>query len=328
MKAALVLALILVSLLTAPQVCLSGEAPPVAAKLSVVRNSIYVGDHVTLNVEVTSPPKLHYELPKPEEFLKDFEVLNSKPPVTQEKEGSQCTIHQYDITSFTTGSKKIGPLLVKYTDPLSGKKEMQQVKSNEETITVLSVLPKDEKNLDIKDIKPPIQVNYPLSYWIVGIIAAFLIILALYLIVRLIKKKMREKAGGSEREKTPEEIAEERLRLLSESSLLSERKIKDYYSELSEIIRQYLENRHEVSAPDRTTTELFRDLKASRIEQSLVGAVKNLLSLCDLVKFAKFIPEERRYEEDFRETRRIYEALRPAPQVRDEAEKATREVHR
>jgi hypothetical protein len=169
-------------------------------------------------------------------------------------------------------------------------------------------------------------VSYPLSYWIIGILIALLVAALIYLIVRKIQKRMKEKASGPEIPKTPEEIAEERFKTLAQSSLLREGRIKEYYIELSEIIRHYLEGRHKVSAPDRTTTELFRELKNSSISQSLVGEIKNLLSLCDLVKFAKFIPEESRYEEDYREKRRLYEALRPLPDNNEEHEKATTAV--
>jgi hypothetical protein len=317
------LALTVVSLFATPRLCHAVEASPVAVKLSVVRNSIYVGDPVTLTIEVTASPKIHYELPKTDEFLKDFEVRNIKKPVSSENNGSPCTIHEYDITSFTTGRKKIGPLIVNYTDPLSGLSAEHQVRSNEEIITVKSVLPKDDRNLDIKDIKPPVQVNYPLSYWIIGIAAVLLIIALIYFIVRRILRKMKARASGPEIPKTPEEIAEGRFKALAESSLLEEGRIKEYYSELSEIIRHYLEGRHKVSAPDRTTLELFKELKQSSLDKSLVGAIKDFLSLCDLVKFAKFVPRKDRYGEDHKEGRRIYQALRPAPEEKGEAEKIT-----
>ncbi len=256
--------------------------------------------------------------PSPRAFLKDFELRNTKKPVIQSDEGKKKTIFQYEITTFSTGKKTIGPLQVAYTD---AKGETHEAQADALTVAVESVLPKDAKNLQIKDIKPPIDVKYPTWYYVLGALIAIVLIALIYLLVRYIRQRIRKKKlQEAEVHKTPEEIADERLKALLNSSLLRERRIKEYYVELSDIVRQYIEGRYEIDALDRTTFELYRELKSSIITPNLVSKIKELLSLCDLVKFARLIPELHTIQGDYDETRGIIEDLRPkVPEEEKEA---------
>ena len=88
-------------------------------------------------------------------------------------------------------------------------------------------------------------------------------------------------------------------------SLLSKKfpqqgKVKEYYFELSNIARHYIENRFRLKAPEMTTEEFLFSLRESAI---LSGTHKNLLkkflNLCDIVKFAKYAPNEEAIEKSF-----------------------------
>ncbi|MDQ7822916.1 MAG: hypothetical protein RDV48_09000 [Candidatus Eremiobacteraeota bacterium] len=297
-----------------PSISPSPEAPSedqVTAKLSVDRNVIKIGDLINLNLEVTTPPEYTVEEPGPEQFLGDFEIRNTKKPVKNDHEGKIVTIYQFEIATFSTGKKILGPIPVRYS--LSPQDRTgREVLSNKLEITIESVLPKDQKNLDIKDIKPPIQVDYPRWYYLLGALLTIIALLAIYLIVRAIRR--RKESLAAERYRSPEEIAEEKLRTLRESALLREGRIKEYYSALSEILREYIENRYDVAALDRTTSELYRELKETRLTATSLNDIRTLLSQCDMVKFAKYIPEEPRFGEDFQVTEKILSAIRP-PEV-------------
>jgi hypothetical protein len=68
-------------------------------------------------------------------------------------------------------------------------------------------------------------------------------------------------------------------------------RIKEYYFRLSDIVRRYLENRFSYRAPEMTTEEFLSAIKDSKeFSNELRGLLKEFLSHCDMVKFAKYGP--------------------------------------
>ena len=88
----------------------------------------------------------------------------------------------------------------------------------------------------------------------------------------------------------PHERARTRLRRLAASDLLETGAFADYYTELSETLREYLGGRFGFDSMDLTTTELTQRLKRVRLEGMILEEVVILLGDFDLVKFAKVEP--------------------------------------
>ena len=111
--------------------------------------------------------------------------------------------------------------------------------------------------------------------------------------------------------RSPWEIAYEQLDRLDRSSYLSEGRFKEYFSELSGIIRLYFENRFEIRAPEMTTEEFLWSLERSQ-ELAAVHkeTLKKFMTSCDIIKFAKHIPRAEEAEEGFRFARQLIEETR------------------
>ncbi len=156
------------------------------------------------------------------------------------------------------------------------------------------------------------------------------IVLALLLIGGLIYYlKTRKK------EETPEEViaalppfeeAIEKLHQLDEKLLWQNNEIKKYYSELTEIIRAYVEKELKIPALESTTDELietltdFNDAKTIDASKNAIAKLKGLLSEADLVKFAKSKPLSHEIEEDRRDAEGILNELKPKPVIEEENE--------
>ena len=69
--------------------------------------------------------------------------------------------------------------------------------------------------------------------------------------------------------------------------------MKDFYIELSDIIRRYIEGRYYITALEETSSEILHDIKEQDLYQNLYNNLKELLELSDFVKFAKYIPTEK-----------------------------------
>ncbi len=305
----------------------AASSPEVTASLSLDKTKATVGDIITATLEITGPTALSVKIPEPSTFLGDLELRNAKKPLVQEREGKKSIIYQFEITPFTTGKKELGPLAVKYSfsgkSPVPDEDSSLEVKSNKVSLEVMSVLPREGKNLDIKDIKPPIEVKYPLSYYIMGALAIILTAVLIYLLVRFLRHRMRRlKEEALNSLKTPEEVAREKLKNLKESTLLAQGRVKEYYSILADLLREYIEKRHSINALDKTTTELYRELREKTALSPLSAEIKSLMTQSDMVKFARVIPPEARIDEDYKETERLFQALIP-DDIKEEEEKSS-----
>ena len=271
--------------------------------------SAKIGDMLNITVEayctnVETGQNASFELDEDISFA-DLEILNKKNPVIKEKNGVKTAIWQFEAMSFSLGEKEIGPAEV--TLRINGKEQI--LKSNALKIKIESILGEDDK--EIKDIKNNLSVNFPWYYYAIVLAILALIVIVFILIVYLIYLHFRKKSEAQKIPKEPEEIAQEKLEKLKSSSLLKEGKIRQYYQELSDILREYLEGRYKLQAPDMTTSELYKILKTSNFSQKNVQSIKVLLEKCDMVKFAKFIPENKFFAEDFDETERIFDNIKP-----------------
>ena len=112
---------------------------------------------------------------------------------------------------------------------------------------------------------------------------------------------------------SPREIAVAALRELEQSNLASAN-VKEYYVELTGIVRRYLEQTSGVRAPEQTTEEFLRDIagheafrgeKRERLQRFLVSA--------DLVKFAGHRPSEDDVQEALHRARRFIETTWSPP---------------
>ncbi|MEI7904454.1 MAG: hypothetical protein WCI43_03450, partial [Candidatus Firestonebacteria bacterium] len=201
------------------------------------------------------------------------------------------------LTTFTTGNYEIPEIKVKYTDADGTEKEAATTGL---VLQVESVKSGPEDKDDIRDIKPPLTL--PLSFWfwfftlILPALAA-----AGYFLYRYLSSKRQEKIMGKpEPSRPPHEVAYERLNKLKELKLIEQEKVKEHYLLLSEIIRSYLEARFEIPVVERTTSEAYAELMDSgKLKRKEVTLVKDFLEECDLVKFAKMIPEYAKTDADY-----------------------------
>ena len=82
------------------------------------------------------------------------------------------------------------------------------------------------------------------------------------------------------------------LRKISEEKLVEQGLIKEFYEKLSFCLRQYIENRFQLRAPEQTTEEFLEELKKSDVlKTEYKQELKRFLEHCDLVKFAKYRPD-------------------------------------
>ncbi len=107
------------------------------------------------------------------------------------------------------------------------------------------------------------------------------------------------------------EIAYEALRELMSRDYLKAGKVREYYFELSNIVRHYIENRFQLKAPEMTTEEFLTTLKHAEIlNREQKGVIREFLSHCDMVKFAKYLPDEREIELSYDSAKKLIDGTK------------------
>ncbi len=147
-----------------------------------------------------------------------------------------------------------------------------------------------------QDIKPPVNLPFnPLILIVIGIVLGLMLLIGGMVWFIKKRKKIKKKI---EPPKSPEQIAYERLAELLKKNLPQDGKVKQYFIEISDILRRYVEGRFKLRAPELTTPEFLETIKKSNqltSEHKLL--LKEFLVCCDLVKFAKYGPSEKEIED-------------------------------
>lgn len=171
----------------------------------------------------------------------------------------------------------------------------------------------DIEKADIRDIKGPVGL-YNLTYLYLALAIIAVIIIA-GLIVWLLKKRKRPQEIIIP-PRPAHEIAYEALKELMGRDYLKTGKIREYYFELSDIVRHYIEGRFQLKAPEMTTEEFLATLKYSGVLNSeQKGDVRDFLSHCDMVKFAKYLPDQNEIELSYDSAKKLIDGTKePAVQ--------------
>lgn len=263
----------------------------IAVESNVDRSNIYIGDVVHYSLIITHGESVRVEMPGLAENLGAFEIRDYKVLHPEKHDDMIVSRSEYLISTFDTGEFEIPSLEVRY---LTAPDTMwHTLKSEPIKINVKSLNP--DAAGDIRDIKPPLDI--PREYgWLILLGA---ISLGVLLIIGLaIWFYRRYKAGKSiipirqKPPRPPHEIALEALDQLFADDLIETGRIKEYYTRLSEIIREYIAGRYFIDAMEMTTTDLLEKMKTEQIENEYIEMIRSMFSECDLVKFAKYIPDE------------------------------------
>ncbi|MBP6586375.1 MAG: hypothetical protein KA215_12000 [Flavobacterium sp.] len=153
------------------------------------------------------------------------------------------------------------------------------------------------------DIKPIVEVSSSNS-WIWKLVLVLLVIAAIaafiYWWIKIRKKKIVEQ----EVYKTPIEKATVLLNNLEKKELWQKGEIKAYYSELTDIARNYIEEAIQIPAMESTTSELIEGLRKASLKKKMtlsketIENLEQVLRQADLVKFAKSKPLDFEITED------------------------------
>ncbi len=281
--------------------------PSVIIKVEIDQQEITIGDPVVYTVVIEREPGVELDIPVLKKTFGSFRIKRLLAKKQKRKKGRVINRYKYLMTTFNTGTQIIPSFKVFVRDEEGRKTE---VKSEGLIIKVKSVLPAGEDPKDIRGLKPLI-----LKKNIMTTVLLILMVLGagalVYFLARKIKFKKKAPPPAEVAVQTAEAIALQRLKELKHSELLKKGRAKQYYYILSEIIRQYLENRYQMPVKERTTNEIMTTLSSVKEAQKYASYFGEFLNYCDMVKFSPYLPTELAAEEIIKRAREIIRLTKP-----------------
>ncbi len=151
----------------------------------------------------------------------------------------------------------------------------------------------DDAGHELRDVKGPLDIPFDYLYWSIVLLIVLALAAAAYYGYQWYRRRMEEQ--GSILPKAPpkpaHEVALEALEKLLAENLPEKGEIKQFYVRISEIIRSYIEGRWFVPALEQTSDEILTAMNKQDLADGLDQLLREFLSLSDLVKFARYLPE-------------------------------------
>ena len=255
-------------------------------KVTVDATEVTIGDIVTLSVTVQHPSSTKLAFPSVEESLGEWIVRSvSRSPLRKLKDGIEEDSLKVQLTVYKTGEFEIPALEVELVKS-TGEKSI--LVSQPIKIKVESVLAENEQ--DLKDLKPQAEIAADYKPFLLLLAALASIVFLVYRLINIIKRRKNTLAAEVKDSRPPEQIAREAIQLLLSRKLVEHGFLKEFYLELSEIVKRYIGTKLNIPSLERTTEEFTSDLKQAPLSAMRFQTIREFLMDCDLVKFAKYHP--------------------------------------
>ena len=275
---------------------LAGAQAPDTLRSRISRDSILIGDQIEWTLDFSLAPGESARISKPGETpVPGVEALGDLTLDTlATKDGTLDLRGRVILTSFDSGSYVLPPLFVLLARADGTVDTLPYLGPRLEVTTI----PIDTATFQPYDIKG--QIRYPITFkemlpWIGLAILLAALIWALLRWIRY-RRQNRDFFGKPVVKDPPHITALRSLEKTRAQKLWQNGKQKQFYTQVTDALRQYIADRYDVAAMEQTSSEMFRDLADKDIDPSLFDKMKDLFTTADFVKFAKHTASDQENE--------------------------------
>lgn len=252
-------------------------------------NYIMIGDQVGLQMKVIADPGIQVVFPHLQDTVaKGVEIISG--PVRdsiREKDGRMLFRERYLITAFDSGVYVLPAMPIRIE-----RAEYNNIVRTDPLMLVVNTYTVDpEKNFDIvMPVGAPWTLAEILPY-LVWYFPVMLLVAIAMLILIWVKSRKRKQGSDGKPVIPPYVLAMQALNTIKEEKLWQQGRVKDYYTQLTDAIRSYMEGELSIAAMEQTTSEIMEELEDHPdVDPQERRNVVELLQSADLVKFAKMLP--------------------------------------
>ena len=300
---------LIVMLMAAAPCAPAGRGDEIRVTTSVKPATATVGDRISLEIVFTTPPAMRLDPVISATAQEEWDILGVKGE--QGRSLPDGSIEQKFTVVLVPWSATLTATPSFAFNAVTPPGRVQSIRVNPTPVKMESVLAKAKDAGDLRPLKGVIGYR---SWWPLYLALAAVVLVAAGIWLRRLIKKRRAAARGELPEvpaRPPEETARDALDALLSSKLLEEGHVKLFYSGLSDIFRRYVEGRLAIPALDRTTAELLPELRRRDEMRPLFSEIRLFLDGCDLVKFAKYLPDPADIAADVGRVRRFVDSTSP-----------------
>lgn len=287
------------------------DAPVVRAKLSA--DTILIGQRVKLRIEVDKDVMQMIGFPEFENgrLADSLEILMQSRIDTVRQGRREHLSCEYLLTCFSPADYRMGKFPALWAD----KNIVDTVWSVDSIRLIVMAPPVDTVNNTIYDIRPPMPISLRFGevsgYMLIGLVVALIIALVIYLLLFKRGKGLLAALRGPA--DPPHVTAIKELEKLHTQKLWQCGKSKQYYTGLTEILREYLVGRYHFQAMEMTSAEILACIRELAVEERSAARLKRLLEVADFVKFAKLEPDPEQNEDAYQDAYYFVEETKEQP---------------
>ena len=269
-------------------------AQDIEAKATIASSDVQVGKPFTVDLTLKVPYGYFVEwnafdmesLSDQIDIIKRGEVVR-----TADADSNVIVTQQLSLMTFDTGYVEVPEIPLTYAQSA----ETQRLHALTNTLMLHSTTISVDPSQPYKPIVPPMSKPFKFRDIWPYILAAVVLMLLIVAVVLLVKRhKAKEpKEGEKEEPKNlipPYDKAISDLAELKQQKLWQAGKQKEYYSTLTDIVREYIEGQFGVNAVEMTTDEILEAIEPLNFDGRLFESFKDTMQLADFVKFAKCQP--------------------------------------
>ena len=265
----------------------TASAQQVEVSATVPDESIAVGKPFSLDLMIKVPYGSYVEwngfvtdtLSEQIDILKRGDLVR-----TADADSNIIVQQQLTLMTFDTGYIQIPSLQLSasnsYYSPLTDPIQLYITTiAVDTTQTFKPLMPPIEQPVSMKEVFP----------WVLGVLILVLVGLIVWYFLRHRKPKLDENGEPIKGPVIPpytKAIGD--LENLKQQKLWQVGKVKEYYSSLTDIAREYIEGQFGVNAVEMTTDDIMQEVRELHFDDRLFGKLKDTMELADLVKFAKY----------------------------------------
>ena len=264
-------------------------------KVSVDSTKITIGDQFHLQINATyNPQSTRVQFPSIPDTFQHFEVVERSKLDTVISRNQSTFKQTITLTSFDSGAWHIPPMAFQ-VQPLQG--DTPHIHYTDSFTVMVNTVAVDTAQpfkpiFGIKGAKMPL--SQILMYVGIGVLLAVLIGLLIWYYIRRRRNRPTEVPKPVEISLPPHEKAMNALSKLHEENLWQQAREKEYHTQLTDIVRLYLEEQFGIDCFDKTSAEIMQQVKKLKALSTSRQSLRFIFDTADMVKFArsKPLPEE------------------------------------